>query len=124
MPWYAISGGGGTSTGGTYSLSGTIGQPATATLAGGNFAVVGGFWSIFSVVQTPGSPTLTLTRSGANVILSWPASAPGFNLQENTSVKQTGGWSAVGQSVVLANGTNFVTVPISAGNLFFRLTYP
>ena len=43
---FTIDGGGGTSTGGVYSLSGTIGQhdasPAPAT--GGGYTVVGGFW--------------------------------------------------------------------------------
>ena len=42
--WYTIDGGGGVSTGGTFQVSGTIGQPDTATLAGGTFEVRGGFW--------------------------------------------------------------------------------
>src|SRR5207237_460684 len=41
-------GGGGTSTGGGYSLSGTIGQPDassfTSPMSGGNYSLVGGFW--------------------------------------------------------------------------------
>jgi hypothetical protein len=44
---YTIDGGGGTSTGGIYSLSGTIGQ-ADATMAGelfeGPYALTGGYW--------------------------------------------------------------------------------
>ena len=43
--WYTIDGGGGTSTGGTYSLSGTIGQPdAGGPMTGGTSSVPGGFW--------------------------------------------------------------------------------
>ncbi|GEM_PF-890172 len=43
--WYTIDGGGGTSAGGTFNLSGTIGQPdAGAVMSGGSFALQGGFW--------------------------------------------------------------------------------
>jgi hypothetical protein len=43
--WYTVDGGGGTSTGGTYSLSGTVGQPDAGTLGGGSYALTGGFWT-------------------------------------------------------------------------------
>jgi hypothetical protein len=45
IPWYTIDGGGGTSAGGSFTLSGTIGQPDVATMSGGSFTLVGGFWS-------------------------------------------------------------------------------
>ncbi len=45
IPSYTIDGGGGTSVGGLYSLSGTIGQPdAHPAMAGGAFELSGGFW--------------------------------------------------------------------------------
>ncbi len=44
IDWYTIDGGGGTSTGGDFVLSGTIGQPDAGALTGGDFALVGGFW--------------------------------------------------------------------------------
>jgi hypothetical protein len=57
IDWYKIAGGGGTSTGGTYQVSGTIGQPdASGAMTGGNYSVTGGFWSLISVVQTAGLP--------------------------------------------------------------------
>ena len=44
IDWFTIDGGGGTSTGGVYSISGTIGQPdAGPVLTGGNYSLVGGF---------------------------------------------------------------------------------
>jgi len=44
--WYTIDGGGGTSSGGTFTLSGTIGQPdAGAAMTGGTFTLNGGFWA-------------------------------------------------------------------------------
>ena len=45
VSWYTIDGGGHTwSSGGTYSLGGTIGQPDAGDLAGGNYTLGGGFW--------------------------------------------------------------------------------
>lgn len=47
ITWSTIDGGGATfSTGGTYSLGGTIGQPdAGVAMTGGNFRLIGGFWA-------------------------------------------------------------------------------
>ena len=44
IPWYTIDAGGGTSSGGSYQLTGTIGQPDAATSAGNNYELLGGFW--------------------------------------------------------------------------------
>jgi len=55
ISWYTIDGGGGTSTGGGYSISGTIGQPdAGVVLTGGIFEVTGGFWLTSNVCFCPG----------------------------------------------------------------------
>ena len=52
IDWYTIDGGGGMSTGGVYSVTGTIGQPdAGPTMSGGNFTLVGGFWSIVAAIH-------------------------------------------------------------------------
>ena len=62
IDWYKIAGGGGTSTGGVYSVSGTIGQhDAGGPMTGGNYSLTGGFWALISVVQTAGLPLLTIT---------------------------------------------------------------
>jgi hypothetical protein len=42
--WSTIDGGGGTSSGGQYVLTGTIGQPDTEYSSGGNYELLGGFW--------------------------------------------------------------------------------
>ena len=44
IPWWTADGGGGTSTGGSYTLSGTIGQPDAGILTGGSYTLTGGFW--------------------------------------------------------------------------------
>jgi hypothetical protein len=46
--------GGGTGTGGVYSVTITIGQPdASGAMTGGSYSLTGGFWALISVVQTP-----------------------------------------------------------------------
>jgi len=45
LDWWTADGGGGASTGGSYSLDGTIGQPdAGGTSSGGTYSLAGGFW--------------------------------------------------------------------------------
>jgi hypothetical protein len=120
IDWYKIAGGGGTSTGGTYSLSGTIGQPdASGTMTGGSYSLTGGFWSIIAVVQSPGLPNLIVTRSGNSVIVSWPDTGS-YTLQQNGNLSG-GSWTSSGYTVTTANGTNSVTITPPSGNLFFRL---
>lgn len=117
IDWYKISGGGGTSTNGQYSVSGTIGQPdASGAMSGGNFSVTGGYWSLISVVQTLGAPTLNVTHSGNNVIISWPSSATGWTLQTNGNLGTTN-WVNYGGTI----SNNSVINPATTGNLFFRL---
>ncbi|MCE7974706.1 MAG: hypothetical protein DYG92_10365 [Leptolyngbya sp. PLA1] len=59
IDWFTIDGGGGTSSGvltsgETISISGTIGQPdAGASMTGGGFTVVGGFWAFGGPTQPP-----------------------------------------------------------------------
>ncbi|MHC4463712.1 MAG: hypothetical protein ACYS6W_11830 [Planctomycetota bacterium] len=44
LDWSTIDGGGGTSSGGPYTLTGTIGQPDAAYSTGGSYELLGGFW--------------------------------------------------------------------------------
>jgi hypothetical protein len=117
IDWYKVAGGGGTSTGGVYAVSGTIGQPdASAPMTGGQYSVTGGYWSLINVVQTPGAPTLTITYVGNQAIISWPSSVTGFTLQTNNNL-DSGTWgNYLGQVV-----NNSVTNAPPTGNLFFRL---
>jgi hypothetical protein len=50
LTWSTVDGGGYTfSTGGGYTLGGTIGQPDAGGLTGGNYTLGGGFWG--SIVE-------------------------------------------------------------------------
>jgi hypothetical protein len=126
IDWYKIAGGGGTSTGGTYSVSGTIGQhdaTANGALTGGNYSLTGGFWAMISVVQTPGLPNLVITHSGNTVTVSWPNTGS-YTLQQNSNLATPAGWTASGYTIATANGTNSITITPPTGNLFFRLSNP
>ena len=123
IDWFTIDGGGGTSTGGVYSVSGTVGQPDAGRMSGGNYSVDGGFWGIIAAVQTPGAPLLSITRSNSNVIVFWPLPSTGFVLQENPVINTTN-WTDVGTSPT-TNGPNLqVLVPSPLGNRFYRLKKP
>ena len=124
IDWYKIAGGGGTSTGATYSVSGTIGQPdASGAMTGGSYSLTGGFWALISVVQTPGTPNLTITVLNPNSVkVSWPATGT-YTLLQN-SVVNGPSWVASGYPVTTLNGTNSVTITSPTGNLFFRLANP
>ena len=124
VDWYKISGGGGVSTGGTYQVSGTIGQTdASGALTGGQYSLTGGFWSLISVVQMPGVPNLRIVPNGANSVqILWPdAATNSYTLQQNANLALTGGWVTSGYGIASANGTNRITITPPVGNLFFRL---
>lgn len=44
IDWHTIDGGGGTSTGGAYLVSGTMGQADAGNTSGGTYSLNGGFW--------------------------------------------------------------------------------
>jgi hypothetical protein len=122
--WYKISGGGGTSTGGAYSVSGTIGQPdASGVMSGGNYSVTGGFWSLIAPVQTPGAPTLSIQLSGNTVMVYWPSPSTGFNPQVNTNLA-TANWVTPAETVQDNGSIKYLLVSPPAGNRFYRLKKP
>jgi hypothetical protein len=124
IDWYKVSGGGGTSTGATYQVSGTIGQPdAGGAMTGGSYSLIGGFWSLISVVQTVGLPNLTITQSGNSVIVLWPNTGS-YTLQQNANLALASGWATSGYFISTSNGTNSITITPPTGNLFFRLSNP
>ena len=121
--WSKIAGGGGTSSGGQYTLSGTIGQPdASPAMTGGNYALTGGFWSMISVVQTPGAPTLHISQSGNSVTVYWQ-DVSGWVLQQNHSLTAPANWTQ-NTGWTTSNGTNSLKLTSPTGNSFFRLANP
>ena len=90
-------------------------------MSGGNYTLQGGFWGVVAAVQTPGAPLLTITRSGANVIVSWPSPSTGFNLQQNGNVANPNGWASYGGTINEGGTVKSITVSPPIGNVFYRL---
>ena len=126
IDWHTIDDGGGTSTNGLYSITGTIGQPDAGVMSGGNFTLQGGFWGVVAAVQTPGAPRLSVTRSNAAVIVSWPAPAQGWLLHATTNLVSYGSvWMEIPPPYQTNGLTNIsFTEPSPIGNKFYRLHNP
>lgn len=128
LDWWTVDGGGGTSTGGVYSVTGTIGQPdAGPVLSGGPFTLTGGFWSIIAAVQTPGAPYLSVFRTATNsVVVSWPlAGAEGWVLQATNALPNVATPWPVIPPPYQTNGANLQFIePTPLGNKFYRLHKP
>ena len=124
VDWFTIDGGGGTSTGGAYSVSGTIGQPDAGQMSGGPYALAGGFWSLINVIQTPGAPFLSAVQANGTVTISWPLPATGFVLDETPGLAASPStilWTPTSRPYQ-TNATHiFITVPTPAGATFYRL---
>jgi hypothetical protein len=124
IDWSKIAAGGGSSGSSLYAVSGTIGQPdASGTMTGGNFSLVGGFWSLVEVVQNPSSPLLSIHATTTNtIIISWPAPSTGFALEHNSDLSAAN-WSSVPNSVTVIGGENQVVLSPQAGANFYRLKH-
>jgi hypothetical protein len=119
LDWSTIDGGGGASTGGTFQVTGTLGQPDAGTMSGGNYTLQGGFWALPGLVQMPGAPALYITNTAPGwATLWWSPPTPGFVLQETPSLSTTN-W------VYSPSGaTNPVVVPATLPAKFYRLHKP
>jgi hypothetical protein len=125
IDWFTIDGGGGTSTGGVFTVSGTIGQPDAGTMSGGSFTLVGGFWGIIAAVQTPGAPLLSIFRTSTNTVaVTWPSPSTGWTLQQNTNSVSSVNWSNVTSGIQDDGTTKTLIVNPPAGNRFYRLRHP
>ena len=126
IDWSTIDAGGGTSTGGVYSVSGTIGQPdaSTTTMAGGQYSLAGGFWATYAV-QTPGAPLLTIFHTTTNTVaVTWPSPSTGWYLQQNTNSVSSVNWSNVTTAIQDDGSTKTLVVNPPTGNRFYRLNKP
>jgi len=91
--------------------------------------------TVFSLSVASGSaPQLTITPSGANVILTWPTNYGGFiyegnfydgyTLASTTNLVAPVVWTPVSPGPDVANGQLVVTNSISGSQQFFRLSQP
>lgn len=67
---------------------------------------------------------LSVTRSGTNVLVAWPASPAGFILQSAPNLNPPIHWQATNHPSFLSNGMNTVTWPLASSMQFFRIFRP
>ncbi len=68
-------------------------------------------------------PSLAITVQGAGVVLTWPASATGFDVQATPTLLPAA-WQSAGLTPTVEGDLNKVTVPATGAAQFFRLSKP
>ena len=111
---YVVAGGGGTSSGGNYTLSGTVGEPsAGSALSGGGYILQGGFWPGLVVTTSGEVPQLFIQVSGQEVVISWAPAGSGYVL-ETSGTLEASTWLPAPEG-------NPVMVPATDAAAFYRL---
>ena len=113
----------------TASMSTNLNIPA---VLGTNIAYVGftgsdgGTSSTQTIANFQYIPLVDLTAqtSSGNIVLSWPVASSVYQLESNSNLANTNGWVNVTSPVLVTNNQNQVTVPMSAGQTFYRLQLP
>jgi hypothetical protein len=72
-----------------------------------------------ALVPVSASPTLSVSLSAGNVLITWPASAAGFVLQETSALPD--GWTSSTAAVTVQGSLNAVSIPPTAKVKFYRL---
>jgi uncharacterized repeat protein (TIGR03803 family) len=110
----------------TGGADGSHPQGAPTPGAGGLFGTASeggaaGNGTVFALQMAPvGSPLLSITVSGNQVIVRWPANVGG-TLQSTTSLGSPINWAPVSPGPTVVNGENVVTNSIAGATRFFRL---
>jgi hypothetical protein len=87
---FAIGAGGGTSSGGDFTLNSTIGEADAGTMSGGSFSLTGGFWGANPIPVS--SPTVIEVRLvGPGVYLHFNG-IPGRTYEIERASSVTGPW--------------------------------
>jgi uncharacterized repeat protein (TIGR03803 family) len=83
----------------------------------------GGNGTVFSLtLAAVNPPQLTIIRSTANVILTWPTNATGFTLLSTTNLVSPVVWITNTPAPVIVSAQNTVTNPVSGTQKFYRLS--
>jgi len=107
-------------------VQGSDGSFYGTTLYGGVRSGVSGVGTVFRLTVL--TPQLTITPSGANVILSWPTNyvgfITGFTLGFATNLASPAVWQTNSTAPVVIGGQNVITNPVTGSQMFFRLSSP
>jgi len=107
---------GGTSQGGSYSISGYIASAGAETSSGGNFDLTCGLIAVYLVTSGDVPLSVQLTAAG-DVRIWWPADVTGYQLESTTTLGLGATWEPVTPAPA---GNEFITSP-GGPTRFFRL---
>lgn len=101
---YTVDGGGGRSSGGSFTLAGTIGQPdASEPLVVDPFGLTGGFWADAALVALTGYPAWAVENIAPGLDASFHGDADGDGLANGLQyVLGSGGIEALGAGLMTA----------------------
>ena len=72
------------------------------------------------IATTPVVVPLSLSRSGGNLVISWPSSATGYTLRSRANLS-SGNWQTNSPAPVVSGGSFTVTEPIGSNAKFYQL---
>lgn len=114
-----------TSQGGDFELTATLGETADSRLAGGDFALSGGFWSLVNLGKSPEAPGLSAHLEAGSLVLTWPvAGTDGFRIEEARDLTFPLNWMPLSDTPQTSQGVRFLRLPLQPGNRFYRLSLP
>ena len=114
--------GGSSSSGGGFSLTGTTEQTPASNLNGADYSLQSGFLAGIVVQQTPGAPTISVSRNGTDIILTWTTTDADWTLEFSSIVAASAAtWTPATEPVVQANNQRTATLKAPTGIRFYRL---
>jgi hypothetical protein len=127
IDWFTLDAGGGAHSSASYVINFTAGQTdvGAAAISSANYRIIPGFWALEDMGPATGLPELSITLSGANVILSWPSPSTGFVLQHTDSLNVLPASWFDTPGLVSDNGfIKSLTLPHNLSKRFYRLRRP
>ena len=105
----------------TSQFTGTMPASAVTMMGVGVFGASAAQSIQFDSLSFQTAPSLTMQQSGNDLVLSWSTGFAGYTLQSNSDLGQPGGWTPAGEPVQSADGVNWVSIPMTGQQQFFRL---
>jgi len=125
--------------GGTVVIAGNQMASVNGFIASGKITAYGGTGTVaYNFNGTANTTTITATEgssgatntaylsiqlSGTNLVLSWPTSSVYYGLQSTTNLIAPVVWQSLTNTVITANGTNDVILPLLSQTAFFSLNH-
>jgi uncharacterized repeat protein (TIGR01451 family) len=108
----------------TTSLPGEVTNIANLGFAEGNLDIDDNFAYAIMDFVTAAQETVSVMQVSNAVVISWPVSGAGFELQVSTNLEATNGWQTLESGSIVTNGINYYTNMTVGPTVFYRLFFP